>query len=85
MYLIAIFILFASFPRARQANTGNLTFTQVPAVVVIGQTTTLKWVGGDDTLVSKFDIHIRKKTPYFLKLLLSVAIAFYHLPVKPGS
>lgn len=58
MYFITILIFFASFPRARQANTGNLAFTQVPAVVVIGQPTTLKWVGGDDDLVSKFDIHI---------------------------
>lgn len=81
MYFITILILFASFPRARQASTGVLAFTQVPAVVVIGQPTTLKWVGGDDSLVSKFDIHIWKN-PYFLELLLSVTIACYHLLSK---
>lgn len=62
MYLITILILLTSFSRrARQAKTGKLAFTQVPAVIVIGQTTTLKWVGGDDALVSKFDIHNMKK------------------------
>ena len=61
MYLITVLIMFVLFAHARLSDTDHLAFTQVPAVVVIGQPTTLKWVGGDDELVSKFDIRIYKR------------------------